>query len=441
MGLFSGIGKAFGFGSAKSFDTTPSSWLVQAMGGGPTASGVTVNPTSALQSTVVLACTRVLSEDLAKLPLSIYRKKKGGGREEATDHPLWKLLNRRPNDYQSSFQFKEMMQTALVLRGNAYAYIKRDYRGRPTALIPVFPDRVNVFETPGGDIFYNVARRGLHEAAELERAPLLVPSYDMLHIAFMTLDGIRGMSVIQVAREAIGLGLSQEAYAAHLAGNGARPGGVLQAKGKLSADAIARLRSSWDGAHGGVANSGKTAVLEDGLEWHPISMNANDAQFLEQRQYQTTEISRIFRVPPHKINDLTRSTNNNIEHQSLEYYSDTLMPWLYRWEEALNWQLLDESEDDLFFDFDVRQMLRGDQASRVAYYQSARNWGWLSVNEVREMEGFNPVEGGDQLLQPLNMVPLGQQPEPQPDVLTPEQAKSVVHKAILSRRIRDVGQP
>lgn len=414
MGLFKNF-----FGRGKSAQTVsgPSSWTTSA-GGGTAISGASVNSRTALLNATVLACVRVLSTDVAKSALNLYQTAPDGSRREAKDHPLWWIIAHRPNDWQDVFFFWETMVAALALRGNAYSVLRRDGRGRILSMIPVHPDRVTLLEAPGGALFYGVTRNGAHGSAQLDDFDYVIPGGYMLHLRGMSRDGLQGISVIEYAREAIGLALAQERQAARMALNGARPGGIVESTGKISQESADRFRAAWDKTYGGVDNTGKVMLLWEGMSWKPMTITSVDAQFLEQRKYQVEEICRIFGIPPHKVGDLSRATNNNIESQSLSYFTDTLMGWFERLESALDFQLLSDQDlrDGYYFEFDTRRLLRGDLKTQQEGYRNGRQWGWLSVNDIRDDLGMGRVEGGDVRLQPMNMQPLGEPQEERPDI-------------------------
>jgi HK97 family phage portal protein len=406
MGIWSRLKSAVS-GMAK-----PEAWLLQALGGGPTTTGLTVTPANALTCSAVLACVRVISEDVAKLDLKLWRRRKDGGREEATDHPLYRVLASKPNSWQSRFEFVEMGQGHLCLRGNGYSYVKRNERGQVLELVPLHPDRVTLHEAPDGELFYGVSPGTMFERAQLQGESLMIPSDRMLHIRGLSSDGLRGMSVISLAREAVGLALAMEQHGGRTFSNAARPGGVLKHPGKIGPEVAARIKASWAEAYSGLNNVGKTPLLEEGMEWIQLGMTNVDAQYLAGRVHQAEDIARIFRVPQHKIGLLGRSTNNNIEHQALEYTTDCLMPWLERWEAAMDRQLLTDVErETYYFEFDTSALLRGDLKSRYDAYAVGRQWGWLSKNDVRRKEGMNPIPDGDDYLTPLNMIPNGAEPK------------------------------
>lgn len=365
---------------------------------GGTASGVAVSPDSALRCAAVFACVRVLAEDVAKVPLILYRRTASGGKERATDHPLYPVLHDRPNPWQTSFEFREMMQGHLELRGNAFAFINR-VGGRVQELLPIHPDRVSAKQEADYSLSYKV-----------QGNPDPFPAERILHLRGLSSDGVTGMTPISLGREAVGLALAAEQHGARLFGNGARPGGILEHPGKVSAEAATRLKTSFEEMHGG-RNVHRTALLEEGLKWTQIGMTSEDAQFLETRKYQRSEIAALFRVPPHKIGDLEKATFSNIEQQSLEYVGDSLQPRVTRWEQRLAASLLTPVERKTYYvSFLLEGLLRGDTKARYEAYGRAILDGWMNRNEARLREDLDPVEGLGEFLQPLNMTPAGTPP-------------------------------
>lgn len=384
----------------KSSLAAPSRWLFTALGAESTKAGVSITPDGAMTASTVFACVRVLAEDVAKLPLILYRRLPGGGKERASDHRVAKLLT-APNGWQTGFEFREMLQGHLALRGNAFAYITRA-NGEPRELLPIHPDRVSVSQGKDWAVSYTV-----RDASGREEP---VRPENLLHLRGLSSDGLTGLSVVSLARESIGLSLATEEHGARLFSNGAKPGGVLSHPQKLSDPAAKRLKESWNAVHGGGANAHQTAVLEEGMTWTQVGMTSEDSQFLQTRKFQAEEIARWYRMPPHKVGILERSTHSNIEHQAIEYVTDTLLPWLRRWEQAVSRALLSPVErDEYFAEFLVDGLLRGDLKSRYDSYAIARTNGWLSANEIRSLENMNPIpDGGDDYLVPLNMTPAGQ---------------------------------
>lgn len=358
-----------------------------------TSSGVRVSSETAMRLSSVYACVRVLAETFAVLPFCL-TEKVGGVSKPVKDHWLVRLM-KRPNQWQNGFEWREMMMGHLALRGNAYNRVQMNGRGNITALIPIHPDRVRPEVLQNGDYRYRVMRPG--EADEiLTRA-------DLWHLRGLSSDGITGLSPIEVARETIGLGISAQEYGARFFQNDARPGGGwIEYAGQFKdREARKTFRDTWQEMQAG-GNRHKTAVLEMGMKYHELAIKNNDAQFLETRQFQVTDIARIFRMPPHLIGDLTRSTNNNIEQQSLEFVTFTMTPWAERWEASIENDLLLDSED-LDVEFDFANLLRGDAAARAEFYSSGITNGWLTRNEARMKESLNPLDGLNEPLVPMNM--------------------------------------
>ena len=374
---------------------------------GGSASGKQVNERTSMQMTAVCSCVRILSEAVASLPLNVYRYTDTGGKEKAIDHSLYRLLHDEPNPEMSSFIFRETLMTHLLLWGNAYAQIIRNGKGEVIALYPLMPDRMTVDRDANGRLYYKY-RKSNDDAPTMENGSVILAPSDVLHVPGLGFDGLVGYSPIAMAKTAIGLAIAAEEYGSKFYANGAAPSGVLEHPGTLKDPA--RVRDSWNSTFGGSSNSHKVAVLEEGMKYTPISISPNEAQFLETRKFQINEIARIFRVPPHMVGDLEKSSFSNIEQQSLEFVKYTLDPWVVRWEQALYRTLLSEEEKKtLFFKFNVEGLLRGDYASRMNGYATARQNGWMSANDIRELEDLDriPAElGGDLYLVNGNMLPL-----------------------------------
>ncbi len=386
---------------------------------GSTSSGKPVNETTAMQMTAVYSCVRILSEAVAGLPLNIYRYNDSGGKEKAFTHPLYRLLHDEPNPEMTSFAFRETLMSHLLIWGNAYAQVIRNARGEVVALYPLMPNKMTVDRDQSGRLFY-VYQRGAEDSKALgsESRVILSPP-DVLHIPGLGFDGLIGYSPIAMARNAIGLAIATEEYGAKFFANGAAPSGVLEHPGTLKDPQ--RIRDSWNAAHQGSESAHKIAVLEEGLKYTPIGISPEQAQFLETRKFQINEIARIFRVPPHMLADLEKSSFSNIEQQSLEFVKYTLDPWVVRWEQSMCRVLLSESEKTGYFiKFNVDGLLRGDYASRMSGYATARQNGWMSANDIRELENLDriaPELGGDLYLINGAMMLLG---SPQSRTVAPE---------------------
>ena len=376
---------------------------------GSSAAGKSVNERSAMQLTAVYACVRILSESIAGLPLHMYQYEEDGSKKKAVEHPLYHLLHDEPNPEMTSFVFRETLMSHLLLWGNAYAQIIRNGKGDIIALYPLMPNRMKVERDTKGQLYYEYQTMK-EDAPTMKGAVYQLDPSEVLHVPGLGFDGLVGYSPIAMAKNAIGLAIAAEEYGSKFYANGAAPSGVLEHPNVLKDPA--KVRDSWNAAFGGSSNAHRVAVLEEGMKYTPISISPNEAQFLETRKFQINEIARIFRVPPHMVGDLEKSSFSNIEQQSLEFVKYTLNPWVCRWEQALQRALLDDDEKGkYFFRFNVEGLLRGDYQSRMNGYATARQNGWMSANDIRELENLDriPAElGGDLYLVNGNMLPLSQ---------------------------------
>lgn len=365
---------------------------------GTSSSGKTVNARTALQTTAVYACVRILAETIASLPFHTYRYT-SSGKEKAMDHPIYYLLHSEPNPEMTSFVFRETLMGHLLLWGNAYAQIIRDGRGRVVGLYPLLPNKTIVNRNDQGQLYYQYEKDGQN---------YFLRNYEVLHIPGLGFDGLIGYSPIAMSKNAIGMAIATEEYGAKFFANGANPGGVLEHPGVVKDPA--RIRESWNAVYQGSSNAHRVAVLEEGMKFQSIGIPPEQAQFLETRKFQINEIARIFRIPPHMIGDLEKSSFSNIEQQSLEFVMYTLDPWVVRWEQAMQRALFSESEKRQYFvKFNVDGLLRGDYQSRMNGYAVGRQNGWFSSNDIRELENLNriPAElGGDLYLINGNMTKL-----------------------------------
>jgi HK97 family phage portal protein len=367
---------------------------------GGTTSGKAVNERTAMQTSAVYACVRILAESVAGLPLHVYERTANGSKSTKPSHPLYGLLHDEPNREMTSFVFRETLMSHLLLWGNAYTQIIRDGRGFPIALYPLLPDRMAVDRNESGELVYTY---------QSEKGQVKLRRENILHIPGLGFDGLIGYSPIAMAKNAVGLALATEDYGATFFANGANPGGVLEHPGVIKPEQADRLRESWQSQFGG-ANAHKVAVLEEGLKFHQMSIPPEQAQFLETRKFQINEIARIFRVPPHMVGDLEKSSFSNIEQQSLEFVKYTLDPWVVRWEQSLQQALILPSEKaTIFIKFNLDGLLRGDYQSRMQGYSTGIQNGFMSVNDVRGLEDMNLLtaeEGGDLHFVNGNMVKL-----------------------------------
>ena len=374
---------------------------------GSTTAGQNVTERTAMQNTAVYACVRVLAESLATLPLHLYQLTDDGGKQRVNDHSLSFLLHDAPNPEMTSFIFRETMMTHLLLWGNAYAQIIRNGQGQITGLYPLMPDRMDVNRARNGELYYTYTRNYDDYQAKDESKQVVLLSDEVLHIAGLGFDGLIGYSPIAMAKNAIGLSLAAEQYGSTFFKNDATPGGILEHPSVVKDPE--RLRKSWQSQFSGPSGH-SIAVLEEGMTFHQLSIPPDQAQFLDTRKFQLDEIARIFRIPPHMIGDLERSTFSNIEQQSLEFVKYTLNPWCVRWEQAMNQQLLSKEEQGRYFiKFNVDGLMRGDYESRMNGYAIGRQNGWLSANDIRELEDLNRIpteDGGDEYLVNGNMLPV-----------------------------------
>lgn len=364
---------------------------------GHTTAGKNVNEMSAMQMTAVYSCVRILSEAVAGLPLQLYRYNDNGGRERALDHPLYRLLHDEPNPEMTSFVFRETLMSHLLLWGNAYAQIVRNGRGDVLGLYPLMPNKMKVDRDNKGNLYYEYSRTSEDSNTLGKQQKVILRPSDVLHIPGLGFDGLVGYSPIAMAKNAIGLALATEEYGAKFFANGAAPGGVLEHPGVVKDPQ--KIRDSWNSAFQGSANAHKVVVLEENMKYQPIGISPEQAQFLETRKFQINEIARIFRVPPHMVGDLEKSSFSNIEQQSLEFVKYTLDPWVVRWEQSMTRVLLLDSEKPRYFiKFNLDGLLRGDYQSRMNGYAIGRQNGWMSANDIRELENLDLIpdeEGGN----------------------------------------------
>ena len=373
-------------------------------GGRKTKAGETVSPESANALSPYFAALCAISEDVAKLPLFVYRHLKPAGKEKVLDHPAFHLLHREANPEMGPMTFRETLTGWALGWGNGIAEIERAGNGDPVALWPIHPNRVAMKRLPADrDPLQSLVYEVRNEGAE----PTYLSTANVLHLIGRG-GGIWGKSIAQVAAESIGVGLAAQSFGAAFFGNGTHICGVLEHPGELDDDAHERLRKDWVDRYGGPGNVGKPAILEEGMKWARVGIPPEEAQFLETRQFQVEEIARWFRIPPHKIQHLARATFSNIEHQSIEYVVDCLMTWLDRWEGEIARKLFRTSEQDLFAEHVVQGLMRGDSRTRGQFYREQFGIGTLSINEIRELENRNPIEGGDVYYVPLNMTPADQ---------------------------------
>ena len=370
-----------------------SNFLASANIFGNTTSGVNVSEKSSIGLTAVWAAVRLLSETIASLPINVYKIDKNNSKFIDYPNPLNTLISRTPSPQYTRYNFIETMMTNLLLWGNAYAHIIRNGGARAVELRIIPPEIVEPFKSEDdGLIYYKIKDSNI------------LASKEILHIVGLSFDCLKGQSPIQACQQALGIGMASQQFGANFFGRGANLSGVLEHPARLSDDAANRLRDSWNSRFSGIQNSHQTAILEEGVKFKPIGMPLADAQFIETRRFSVEEIARIYRVPNHLINDLSKSSFNNIEQQSLEFSKFSLSPYLVSWEEELNRKLLPERElKTHFFKFSTRELLRSDATCRADYYTKLFNIGVLSINDIRDQEDLNKIENGDKHFIPLNL--------------------------------------
>ena len=364
---------------------------------GMSNAGENVDEKSALQIATVYACVRLLAESVAALPLHLYRETQdGNGKEQATDHPLYKILYRQPNPEMTSFSYREAVMMHLLLWGNSYSQIIRDGKNGVLGLYPLLPENVEVDRADNGEIYY-IYHAYTDETPGETNKDIYFKREEVLHIPGLGFNGLVGFSPIAMMKNALGTTLAVEKYGSSFFRNGAQPSGVLEHPGVLKDPA--KIRDNWSAVYGGANNAHKVAVLEEGMSYKPISLPPEDSQFLSTREFGVEEICRIFRVPPHMVQDLKRATFSNIEHQSIDFVQHTLMPWLTRIEQAIIKDVLQEEEQEEYFPkFNVDGLLRGDYQSRMNGYAVGFSNGFLSPNDIRRLENMDLIpaeDGGD----------------------------------------------
>jgi len=395
--------KIFGFeifrsGSKRNRPADDDDFWYEKVVGAISASGIRVTPELAESVCAVFACIRVKAETLATLPLPVYKRESDSSRQRDDKHPVAKLL-RRPNPFQSLQDFVEMMTWHLELRGNAYAEIFRSAGNKPLLVLPRHPDRTEAKLDAQGELYYE-------HTNQFGTARIIDPK-NMLHLKMLSENGIVGRTVLNVQASTIGSVIAMDTYAAATFKNNAQPGGLLTHPGKFKDEAAQkRVLDSWKKAYSGVKNAGKVAILEEGMKWEKLGLTNQDLQFIEQERFSSQKICAIFRVPPHKIGDLSQSKYANIEIQNIDFVNDSLTPNAKRWEAESLYKLFSESEQEKYFvEFLFNALLRGDSKSRNEALQIQRNNGVISVNEWRKIENMNPIgTEGD-----IHMVPLNQQ--------------------------------
>jgi len=417
----------------------PAEWLLDIFNGGRTDSGIRVSELTALQVATVFACVNLISSTIGALPLQVFERlitgeQKRLGKRVAVDHDLHDVLHDEPNPEMTSITFRRTLQLHMLLWGNGYAEVQRDGANRIVALWPRNPARCRPYRTAKGLLVYRTTE-GIHElvanpedpdvAMTNDQPERTIFAEDMLHMPGLTLDGRLGSSTIWLSRQVVGLALAAEKYGSKFFANGARPGGVLQVPNALKDVAREQLKRSWAEAQGG-ENMHRVAVLEQGVQWKETGGKNNEAQFLETRQFQKSEICSIFAVPPHMIGDTEKTNRANTEQIGVEFVNYTLAPWLESWQQELKRKLfpkIGRNASRFFAQFDTRGLKMPDANSRKEFYSAGRQWTFLSPNDIREIEHLNQIDEpwADEYLIPINMGTAGAPPPAQPAPQNPQQ--------------------
>lgn len=356
-------------------------------------SGVNISRETALRFSAVYGCHRILAETLAVMPIILYKDRKVGdkssGKDRAVDHPLYDILHNAPNSEMPAFTFKETLMGHILSGGNAYAQIQRSRRGNVVAMNLLLENQTTVERDPFTyEIVYKTNDRGKFVSLNPD---------EVFHIPGLGYDGIKGYSPIRMSMEAIGLGLAAESFGAYFFSNGANVSGIATYPNEISEEAYERYKREFKNNYAGLGKSNTILFLEEDMKFEKLTIPPNEAQFLETRKFQVEEIARIYRVPLHMLASLDRSTNNNIEQQSLEFIMYTMLPWLKRWEEYINFKLLtrEERSQGYFVEFLVNALLKGDTKSRALMLQMMRQNGIINADQWLELENMNPQENGN----------------------------------------------
>jgi HK97 family phage portal protein len=369
----------------------------------------------------VFACVRVLAETKASLPLKLYKKGPKGEKKEANDISLHMVLTYKANEEMTPFNWKEASMTSLCLGGNSFSQKLVNISGDIVGIYPLDYTKVKMDRNSDNRLIYKIHSKDKEYTRDT-----------IFHVPGLSFDGISGLTPIGYAAKAIELGLIYENFGVNFFNNSAIPSGVIYTEGPLGDAAFARFKKDFKKNYAGMINKGVPMILEAGMKYNALNINQSDAQFLESKKFQLEDIARIYRVPLHLIQNLDRATNNNIEHQSLEFVMYTMLPWCKRDEENINMQLLtpEQQKAGYYVEYKMDSLLRGDAASRATAYATARQWGWMSVNDIRRLENMNPIDNGDIYLQPMNMVKAGSQIEDSIKAMTEEIYKMIQNKAV-----------
>jgi len=400
-------------GSSRTSLAHPAQWLVDYFNGGTSAAGVNVSQKTALKYTPFWAAVRIIAGTVGALPFKVYSRTASGKQPEPM-HPVYALLHDRPNPYMDAVTFQETRQAHVLTHGNGYAEIQRDGAGRPIALWPLLPDRTSRQLTDAGQPYY-----------EVRTSPgqtVTIPDENVLHIKGLGFDGYSGYDVVSYHKDAIGYGVAVKEYGARFFSNDGNPGGILEHPNKLSAPAKQYLKKSWAANHSGLSNAHRMQILEEGMKWNQIGVDPAKAQALEVQKWTVDDCARIFQIPPHKLGSMEFSKFNNVEQLQIDFVCTTMLYWFAKWEQECNYKLFGQKERGrLFCEILVDGLLRGNVEARTKFYMAGRQWGYLSINDIRAKENMNAIgPAGDVYLDPLNMKPAGapwpdEPTEPDPD--------------------------
>lgn len=421
------------FQSAASTGSPDYSTWVSSASSNESTSGIYVSPETAMKYSAVYSCVTILAESIAQLPCELYRRTKNGGREKATDHPLYNVIRHQPNKKDTAFEFYEQGQGCIGMRGNHYSLIERDSNAHVKELIPIHPDKMGVLKGPDGLPYYHLIEQN-------ETLPMRM----VHHVKSFSFNGYTGVSPIQVAANTIGLAIATDEHASRVFLGGTAMAGVIERPKEVatidSQEKIDKILAKWTERHSGLRNFFKVAMLQEGMTYKQLAMKNEEAQLLESRKFGVEEIARLYKIPRHFIQDSNGQNFNTTEQMGLVFVMYTLMSHIKRREAAMMRDLvLPEERAKYYIEFNVSSLLRGDQKGRYEAYAIARQWGWLSVNDIRRLENMPPLKsGGDVYLTPLNMVDTNGKPlvsekkRSKIDSATPEQLKEI--EAIINAK-------
>jgi HK97 family phage portal protein len=393
MGIFSAVDRR-----STSSLSNPDQWFINMVNGNPTSSGVRVDEDEALSLSTVFAAVRIISETLGSVPVKLYERVAERTKRDARNNVIYQLLHDEPNEEQTPLEFYEMVQGFAELAGTGYAEIIRDGTGRGREMWPIPTQRVTPIRLRSGSLVYRVTYPNGPDRT--------IPYEDMLTVRGFSRDGVSGLKVVDTMREPLGIAKALDMFAGSYFGNGAEPGGIIKSPKKLTDDAKKRLKDGWQARHGGASKRNRVALLEEGIEWIATTVDPEKSQAMEARKFSVNEVARIFNLPPHILKDLERATFSNVEQQALDFVTVSMRPRFVRFAQALEKKLILPSQRSrLYIEHVIEALLVGDIKTRFDSYAVGKQNGWLSANDIREKENQNPIEGGDEYLVQVNMIP------------------------------------